>query len=92
MSTRVFETISRHQIGPLSIRLWCIAESDHPSGFVPTDVLALIAQWREQLMFDQTFRLDPREMRDALANTAGVSAVEVTDEAGAGYLAYNDWP
>lgn len=92
MSSRVYETISRHACGPFQIRVWYMAKIFTFCGESSPEVLALIAEWRERIMFEPACPLTPHEMRDRLADLPGVAAVEVADENGSGILAYNDWP
>lgn len=92
MKKRIYETISRFQIGPLTIRIWCQADPTNFMGFAPARILPLIAEWKERAEHDHIVPVTPQEMRDKLADVSGVSAVEITTEIGIGILAYNDWP
>lgn len=91
MSARVYETISRHQVGPWNIRIWQEAEI---SGLAPggAAVANCLAELHERIMFDSTCDLSINGIRDLLLDLPGVAAVEITDDTGKGCLGYNDWP
>lgn len=87
MSTRIYESLVADRIGNLDVRVWRAVPDGCPTTDDNADIIAKIAELRDQDWQDDF----SRTVLDALADLPRVSAVEVRIGSNA-VLAYNDWP